>query len=72
SAARYDYSNVIALSRAAETDVDFTYFFNTVRKGPYRGWSLRDRWGARTATNLPFASTLPYFVYNRTQLEYDF
>ncbi len=52
----------------AEFDLDAWYFFNKVpANGPYKGLSLRQRYGDRT---FPFA---PYeFKSSRTQLEYDF
>ncbi len=52
----------------AEFDLDAWFFFNKVpTSGPYKGLSLRQRYGDRTQ---PFA---PYeFKSSRTQLEYDF
>jgi hypothetical protein len=51
----------------AEFDFDVWFFLNTVRPGPYKGFSIRQRYGDRTQ---PFA---PYeFKSSRTQLEYDF
>lgn len=51
----------------AEFDLDAWFFFNPVRHGPYKGFSIRQRYGDRTQ---PFS---PYeFKSSRTQLEYDF
>ncbi|GAC1304732.1 MAG: hypothetical protein NVS2B3_00750 [Vulcanimicrobiaceae bacterium] len=52
-----------------ETDADVIYNFNKVGKGPYKGLSLRERYGVR---NQPFIKANPSFDYVRTQLQYSF
>ena len=73
SHAWYVYGNAtVGISPTQETNVDATYFFNKVGKGPYHGWSLRHRYAERSQLfTAPFGG-LPDFKYNRTQLEYDF
>jgi hypothetical protein len=52
----------------AEFDFDVQYFFNPVIPGrPYKGLSIRQRYGDRTQTFTPYD-----FKYSRTQLEYTF
>ena len=51
----------------AEFNFDVQYFFNPVRSGPYKGFSVRQRYADRTQTFNPFE-----FKYSRTQLEYSF
>jgi hypothetical protein len=52
----------------AEFDLDAWFFFNPVpAAGPYKGLSLRQRYGDRTQPFAPFE-----FKSSRTQLEYDF
>jgi hypothetical protein len=52
----------------AEFDLDATYYFDPVpSSGPYKGLSLRQRYGDRTQPFAPFE-----FKSSRTQLEYDF
>ncbi|MBV8461621.1 MAG: hypothetical protein JO009_12090 [Candidatus Eremiobacteraeota bacterium] len=52
----------------AEFDLDAWFFFNPVpTSGPYKGLSLRQRYGDRTQPFAPFE-----FKSSRTQLEYDF
>lgn len=52
----------------SEFDFDIWYFFNRVKpKGPYKGLSIRQRYGDRTQTYSPYD-----FKYSRTQLEYTF
>ena len=52
----------------AEFDLDGWYYFSRVpSSGPYRGLSLRQRYGDRTFSFAPFE-----FKSSRTQLEYDF
>jgi len=52
----------------AEFDLDGWYYFNRVPlSGPYKGLSLRQRYGDRTFSFAPFE-----FKSSRTQLEYDF
>jgi len=52
----------------AEFDLDGWYYFNRVpSSGPYKGLSLRQRYGDRTFIFAPFE-----FKSSRTQLEYDF
>jgi hypothetical protein len=54
-----------------ETNVDGTYFFSPVpAKAAYHGFSIRHRYADRE-TFAAFGG-LPFFKYNRTQLEYDF
>ncbi len=74
SDAWYDYTlpgNVAGVGNAdsrSEFDFDIQYFFNRVnRKGPYKGFSIRQRYGDRTQTYSPYD-----FKYSRTQLEYTF
>jgi hypothetical protein len=70
SRAYYDYGNALAgVAPTQETDLDGTYFFNAVAKGPYRGLSFRYRYAERTQN---FFTTNPDFKYNRAQLEYAF
>ncbi|GAC1314143.1 MAG: hypothetical protein NVSMB21_25440 [Vulcanimicrobiaceae bacterium] len=52
-----------------ETDADVTYYLNAVRKGAYKGLSIRERYGVR---NQPFVTSNPSFQYVRTQLQYAF
>lgn len=84
SRAYYDYGFANFPDQTIETDGDATYYLRPVPvRGPYRGLMLRWRYGVRTdnrssALNFPmgypasFFGSLPYFVYNRAQLEYDF
>lgn len=85
SKAWYDYGFNGFPDQTTETDGDALYRLNPVRKGPYRGLILRYRYGVRTddhasalnvspvvAAHSVFFGSLPYFVYNRAQLEYDF
>jgi hypothetical protein len=51
----------------AEFNFDVQYFFNPVRTGPYKGFSIRQRYADRTQTFNPYE-----FKYSRTQLEYTF
>ncbi|MDQ6932699.1 MAG: OprD family porin [Candidatus Eremiobacteraeota bacterium] len=68
SRATYNYSTPAGTSKAAETNLDVTYFFDKVDpKKPYSGLSLRHRLAIRDQTQSPFT-----FMYNRTQLEYSF
>jgi hypothetical protein len=67
SQAYYDYSNIFAPYRAAETDVDVTYYLRKPAEGPYRGLFLRERVADRTQSSAPFD-----FKYIRSQIEYDF
>ncbi len=70
SKAWYLYGNENAgLANTQEFDLDGTFFFNPLGKGPYRGFSLRHRYAERTQQMF---TTNPDFKYNRTQLEYDF
>lgn len=70
SRAWYKYGNAIGgVAPTQETDFDATYFFSKVKKGPYRGLSIRQRFAERTQQ---FFTTNPDFKYERTQLEYDF
>ncbi|HET9095395.1 MAG TPA: hypothetical protein VFN37_01930 [Candidatus Baltobacteraceae bacterium] len=73
SHAWYVYGNgTVGISPTQETDIDATYFFSKVGKGAYHGFSLRHRYAERTQSfTAPFGG-LPDFIYNRTQLEYDF
>lgn len=73
SHAWYAYgTDVVGVSPTQETDIDGTYFFNKIGKGPYHGWSLRHRYGERTQAFTSAYGGLPDFKYNRTQIEYDF
>jgi len=73
SRAWYLYGNGIAgIANTQETNIDGTYFFNPVRSGPYKGFSLRHRYAERTQAYTQFYGGLPLFKYNRTQLEYAF
>jgi hypothetical protein len=70
SRAYYDYGNTTGgVAPTQETDLDGTYFFNPIGKGPYHGLSVRYRYAERTQN---FFTTNPDFKYNRAQLEYDF
>jgi hypothetical protein len=73
SQAWYDYSNAAgANANTQEFNLDVTYFFGKVGKGPYHGFSVRDRYANRDIRNTVQFGGLPLFVYNRAQLEYDF
>jgi hypothetical protein len=73
SHAWYTYGNdTVGVAPTQETDVDGTYFFSRVGKGPYRGFSLRHRYAERTQSFTSAYGGTPDFKYNRTQLEYDF
>ena len=74
SHAWYTYGTAeVGLSPTQETDIDGTYFFSKVGKGPYHGWSLRHRYAERTqAYTTGVYGGANVFKYNRTQLEYDF
>jgi hypothetical protein len=68
----YDYSLPGSTSSGgngdsrAEFDFDVQYFFSSVTgAGPYRGFSIRQRYADRTETFSPYE-----FKYSRTQLEY--
>ncbi len=67
SEAYYEYGNELGSNRTYETNVDVTYYFSAVTKGPYKGLSFRERFADRQQQTLPFD-----FKYIRTQLEYDF
>lgn len=78
--ASYFYANL--LNGCAETDGDALYCCSRKTSLPYRGL-FHYRYGVRTddhssALNFPaglpgpFFGSLPYFVYNRAQPEYDF
>jgi hypothetical protein len=86
SQAYYDYGISTAVANfpdtTMETNGDAMYYMNPVGRGPYHGLLLRYRYGVRTddhssamnypGTFGPYYGSLPYFVYNRAQLEYDF
>jgi hypothetical protein len=73
SRAYYAYGNGAAgVVPTQETDFDGTYFFNKVGKGAYRGFSLRHRFADRSEQFTNVYGGAPEFIYNRTQLEYDF
>ena len=74
SRALYAYgNNAIGVEPTQETNLDGTYFFSAVPKsGPYKGFSIRERYAERTITNALLYGGLPLFKYNRTQFEYDF
>jgi hypothetical protein len=84
SQAYYDYGYSYFPDQTAETNGDVTYYLSPRKGGntPYHGLFLRYRYGVRTddhssAMNYPtipgvYFGNLPYFVYNRAQLEYDF
>lgn len=86
SRAYYDYGFNNLPDQTAETVGDALYYLRPLpNKGPYHGLLLRYRYGVRTddhssALNYPpvvsahsvYFGGLPYFVYNRAQLEYDF
>lgn len=84
SRAYYDYGFNNFPDQTNETDGDATYYLRPFPpRGPYRGLMVRWRYGVRTdnrssALNFPagypaaFFGSLPYFVYNRAQLQYDF
>ena len=66
-------NNVTGVAPDHELDIDGTYYFNHVPKsGPYKGLSLRHRYGDRDMAFVQYYGGLPVFKYNRTQLEYDF
>ena len=74
SRAWYDYSlpgsngGVSNADYRGELDFDVQYFLNPVHPGhPYKGLSIRQRYGERTQTFSPYD-----FKYSRTQLEYTF
>ncbi len=67
SEAYYDYGNELGSNRTYETNVDVTYYFSRVTKGPYKGLSFRERLADRQQPTIPYD-----FKYIRTQLEYDF
>jgi hypothetical protein len=78
SMAWYNYGNALVSQTTNEWDLDGTYKFGKVGRGPYKGLMLRYRYGQRVQSNAFFASGsswlggLPLFKYNRAQLEYDF
>ena len=73
SHAWYVYGNgTVGVSPTQETNVDGTYFFSKVGKGPYHGLSLRHRYAERMQAFTGAFGGLADFKYNRTQLEYDF
>lgn len=73
SQAFYGYGNSTSgVSPTQETDIDGQYFFSPVGKGPYHGLSLRERWANRVQEFTNLYGSIPNFVYNRIQLEYDF
>jgi hypothetical protein len=85
SRAYYDYGFNNAPDQTAETNGDATYYLRPLTNGPYHGLMLRFRYGVRTddhasglnvppeiAANGVFFGSLPYFVYTRAQVEYDF
>lgn len=73
SHAWYVYGNgTVGISPTQETNIDGTYYFSKVGKGPYHGFSLRHRFADRTQSFTGAFGGLPEFIYNRTQLEYDF
>jgi hypothetical protein len=73
SRALYSYGNgTSGVSPTQETDLDGQYFFNKVGKGPYKGFSFRERYAERTQAYTASFGGTPLFKYNRTQLEYDF
>ncbi len=67
SEAYHQYDNALGRNRTFIDVFDLEYFFNSVRKGPYKGLSLRQRFVNRAQPTLP-----DEFKYIRTQLEYDF
>ena len=80
--AYYDYGFNNFPDQTAETAADAMYYLRPVGRTPYHGLLVRYRYGVRTddhssAANYPgvpgvYFGSLPYFVYNRAQLEYDF
>lgn len=82
SRAFYDYGYAGFPDKTAETGGDALYYLSPKKNTPYHGLTLRYRYGVRTddhssALNYPnipgvYFGGLPYFVYNRAQLEYDF
>lgn len=87
SRAYYDYGFANFPQQTTETDGDAMYYLRALGKGPYHGLLLRYRYGVRTYDHTALADAgipagtplagayfggLPYFVYNRAQLEYDF
>ena len=74
SYAVYAYGNTTqGVSPTHEDNIDATYFFNKVPKsGPYRGFSIRQRYADRWQSFTQFYGGTPNFKYNRTQMEYDF
>jgi hypothetical protein len=67
SDAWYNYSNVIAQDHASEFNADATYYFHRVIPNTkYRGFVIRERYGARTQDTAPFD-----FKYLRTQVYYN-
>jgi hypothetical protein len=67
SEAYYRYDDFAALNNTYETDVDVTYYFSPVKRGPYRGLSFRERFADRSQATLPYE-----FQYVRSQLQYQF
>jgi hypothetical protein len=80
SFAAYNYGDLLTEQQTKETDADIQYLLNALRPGkPYKGLLLRYRYGARSIDHTTgyvgpntYFGGLPYFVYNRAQLEYDF
>lgn len=73
SRALYAYGNgATGVVPTQETDFDGTYFFSKVGKGSYHGFSLRHRFADRSEQFTNIYGGTPEFIYNRTQLEYDF
>jgi hypothetical protein len=74
SQAWYDYNNDAYAQSTKETDLDFWYHFNPVAKsGPYKGFSLRYRYGSRDESPaFTGFGGAALFKYNRFQAEYDF
>lgn len=62
-----NYGNALGANLTRSFDADVTYYFSKVTSAPYRGLSLRHRYGDRVQPTSPFD-----FKYNRTQLQYDF
>jgi hypothetical protein len=74
SQAWYDYNNAAYAQSTKEIDFDALYYFKKLpRSGPYKGFSLRYRYGERDESPaFPDFSGAALFKYNRVMAEYDF
>ena len=72
--AYYNYSNPGYSTGTQETNFDALYYFNPLpKKGSYKGFLVRYRYGSREEGQNFVGSNIPaLFKYNRFQAEYDF